>query len=140
MEGRFISKDPIGFTGGDINLYGYVGNNPINYIDPLGLWGLGFTPYTKQEIEKMSKLPITTCEISGPIKINPKIYAQLEKQLAQAGAGSILKALRSAERTLQEHIDKLPELEFKSQVEGTIRNVESQISTIRQFLQDNKLW
>ena len=34
--GRFISEDPIGFTGG-INLYVYVGNNPVNKIDPLGL-------------------------------------------------------------------------------------------------------
>jgi len=52
--GRFISKDPIGFAGGDANLYNYVdivgkppietnlyqyaGNDPINLIDPLGLW------------------------------------------------------------------------------------------------------
>jgi RHS repeat-associated protein len=35
--GRFISEDPIGFAGGDVNLYGYVGNNPIQKIDPLGL-------------------------------------------------------------------------------------------------------
>ena len=34
--GRFISEDPIGFAGGDINLYGYVGNNPLNFIDPYG--------------------------------------------------------------------------------------------------------
>lgn len=38
MEGRFISKDPIGFAGGDVNLYGYVQNNPVSRIDPLGLW------------------------------------------------------------------------------------------------------
>lgn len=35
--GRFISKDPIGFAGGDLNLYAYVGNNPSNFIDPMGL-------------------------------------------------------------------------------------------------------
>jgi len=35
--GRFISKDPISFAGGDVNLYGYVSNNPVNYADPSGL-------------------------------------------------------------------------------------------------------
>ncbi|HBT82651.1 MAG TPA: type IV secretion protein Rhs [Desulfuromonas sp.] len=37
QEGRFLSKDPIGFAGGDVNLYNYVQNNPTNWIDPLGL-------------------------------------------------------------------------------------------------------
>ena len=35
--GRFISEDPIGFGGGDVNLYAYVGNNPLLFIDPWGL-------------------------------------------------------------------------------------------------------
>jgi len=34
--GRFISEDPIGFRGGDVNLYGYVGNKPLNFFDPFG--------------------------------------------------------------------------------------------------------
>jgi RHS repeat-associated protein len=34
--GRFISEDPIGFAGGDINLYAYVRNNPVNLKDPKG--------------------------------------------------------------------------------------------------------
>jgi RHS repeat-associated protein len=35
--GRFISEDPIGFAGGDINLYGYVRNRPNRFRDPKGL-------------------------------------------------------------------------------------------------------
>ena len=35
-QGRFITRDPIGYEGG-INLYGYAGNDPINNTDPLGL-------------------------------------------------------------------------------------------------------
>ncbi|MEP6850587.1 MAG: RHS repeat-associated core domain-containing protein, partial [Acidobacteriota bacterium] len=34
--GRFISEDPIGLGGGDINLYGYVGNHPLMFRDPSG--------------------------------------------------------------------------------------------------------
>jgi len=36
-QGRFLTKDPIGFAGGDVNLYAYVGNNPVNWVDPSGL-------------------------------------------------------------------------------------------------------
>lgn len=41
--GRFISEDPIGFNGGDVNLYGYVANNPMYWRDPSGLHIGGIT-------------------------------------------------------------------------------------------------
>ena len=34
--GRFIQTDPIGYEAG-LNLYTYCGNNPLNWLDPLGL-------------------------------------------------------------------------------------------------------
>ena len=37
ITGRFINEDPIGFAGDDFNLYRYVQNNPVNFIDPEGL-------------------------------------------------------------------------------------------------------
>jgi RHS repeat-associated protein len=37
--GRWTSKDPIRFNGGDPNLYGYVLGDPVNFVDLLGLSG-----------------------------------------------------------------------------------------------------
>jgi len=47
--GRWLGKDPMGEAGG-LNLYGYVGGDPINGIDPFGLWDFraaldGFTAW-----------------------------------------------------------------------------------------------
>ena len=36
--GRWLSKDPILFAAGDSNLYGYVASDPVNAIDPTGLY------------------------------------------------------------------------------------------------------
>jgi len=37
--GRWLSRDPLGFVDGP-NLYAYVGNDSINFWDPLGLWSI----------------------------------------------------------------------------------------------------
>jgi RHS repeat-associated protein len=37
LDGSFISRDPLGFAAGDVNLWNYVSGNPINFNDPDGL-------------------------------------------------------------------------------------------------------
>lgn len=51
-EGRFVSRDPIGFADG-LNRYAFAGNDPVNFRDPLGLTKdppSTATPRTEEEI------------------------------------------------------------------------------------------
>ena len=46
--GRFITPDPIGFAGGDVDVYGYCLDDPINFVDRTGL--AGESEKSKEEI------------------------------------------------------------------------------------------
>ncbi len=51
--GRFMSQDPMGFAGGDIDVYRYIGNSPTNCTDPTGrctLYGLYIIWYYTHEV------------------------------------------------------------------------------------------
>ena len=37
LTGRWTTRDPIGFSGGQANLYAYARNNPVGRVDPSGL-------------------------------------------------------------------------------------------------------
>ena len=42
--GRYVTADPMGGDGG-VNLFVYVSNNPLDFIDPLGLMGFDSWPF-----------------------------------------------------------------------------------------------
>ncbi len=46
--GRWTTKDPIRFRGGDVNLYGYVLGDPVNRVDPWGLFEVIYPPRAGQ--------------------------------------------------------------------------------------------
>lgn len=52
--GRFISEDPIGFYGGQTDLYSYVGNSPTNFFDPFGMDKKGLFSCAAENAEKAS--------------------------------------------------------------------------------------
>jgi RHS repeat-associated protein len=45
--GKWTAKDPIGFSGGDVDVFGYVQNTPINFVDPSGLLGVPLSAIKK---------------------------------------------------------------------------------------------
>jgi RHS repeat-associated protein len=63
---RFLTEDPVGFAGGDANLYGYVGNAPTVATDQLGLKGRRGGDALVPEIPVPGDAPV----LSGPKDID----------------------------------------------------------------------
>jgi RHS repeat-associated protein len=77
--GRWTAKDPIFFKGGDADLYSYVLNDPINRVDPPGL-------YVKHLFE--DKLPSWLRDKRTPEEreaAQQAYYKDLRKRFGQAG-------------------------------------------------------
>jgi len=56
LKGRWDSRDPIGYYGGDFNLYGFVFGNPVIFVDPSGNRGVCCT--VKEWLNTTGKDPI----------------------------------------------------------------------------------
>ena len=101
--GRWSARDPIGFAGGDTNLYGYVSNDPLGFIDPTGEfanWAIGFAAGAVGDVViqlafnggDISKVNWTTVAIAGtmgavnPFSIGSSMYkfSKANRQLDRA--------------------------------------------------------
>lgn len=85
--GKFLTKDPIGFAGGDVNLYRYVFNNPVKWVDPLGLYKHHPIPRTiwqdlnlSPEVRDIFKKTVVDAGHHGFYEPHPE-YNQLIKKL-----------------------------------------------------------
>jgi len=74
QTGRFLSEDPLGLGAGDQNFYRYVFNNPVNLIDPSGLFStcdiICFVVTVSVDVRVCNKLPFLlrlTCDLSAAI-------------------------------------------------------------------------
>ncbi len=102
--GRFITEDPMGLAAGDINLYTYVGNNPVSRNDPSGTEPTALvaadSPNAQKPMEigeallsdSYVKLPGTFVEIGGKayqvttfVVSSPTELQQLLQEQAEVG-------------------------------------------------------
>jgi RHS repeat-associated protein len=79
--GRWTAKDPIGFSGGDSNLYGYVLNDPVNLIDFAGM----YATVCRVGNTVMINIPIT---FKGP-GATPELISRWNRAIEQAWSGDI---------------------------------------------------
>jgi uncharacterized protein RhaS with RHS repeats len=89
QTGRWTSRDPIRFAGGDTNLYAYVASDPVNHVDVAGLSSLTKLPVL------CAADPVACAEITGTTMVIAREASQHGEDLAVAGEGGAA-ALESA--------------------------------------------
>lgn len=124
--------DPLGFAAGDANLYRYVGNDPIDQVDPSGLMAGGqgkrlvSTPQAinnaiqtgnKAYIEALLDLQAKTGGLA------PDAVAALENALAQINAAEAAAAAAAAEAAAAARLQQTAAQIIANECKGSIHRV-----------------
>ena len=70
--GKCTAKDPIGFGGGDTNLFNYTLSDPVNWIDPVGSDLIVIDPIFLEEPIDVYRGPIENDPIEDWAEYNPR--------------------------------------------------------------------
>jgi RHS repeat-associated protein len=81
--GRWTMKDSIGFGGGDTNFFGYVGADPVNSFDPLGLKRVGHH-YVHMAIRGRPWLSAEAASVFNSVTTGPLAEPNLNQGLTTA--------------------------------------------------------
>jgi RHS repeat-associated protein len=85
--GRWTAKDPILFEGGDLNLYAYVGSDPVNFLDPTGKWELPTWEQTTEFVKSTGKNLVKSIKIGGKKAVPlPPVISTLSGAASAEGA------------------------------------------------------
>ena len=96
---RWLTRDTIGEAGG-INLYRFVGNNPVNKVDPLGLWASdSLFPVHQYIIDRaLAFLPDQSRQIIKDAQVTVDKY--------QGSRDDFMHAMKSPNDSLADAVDK----------------------------------
>lgn len=117
--GRWISQDPLRFDAGDANLYRYVGNDPRNWIDPVGFqsfprggiapskpfYAPGYSPLTGLRIDSTASPAPAPAPAPGPAQKNP--YSSSFPGVLLTGLGEVTILFNPAASSLVRSAEKI---------------------------------
>ena len=115
-----MSEDPIGFDGGDSNLYRYTFNNPLNFVDPSGnaapllyvavcVFAINATITIATSPEELTLSNVTillTSSLFGPFSSTVKTFITPKNAMnAYNSTESVLKLRCKQKLSLEENFD-----------------------------------
>jgi hypothetical protein len=120
----FIQADKIGFKAGDVNLYSYVGNAPIDFRDPFGenplmrlAWRFIWYFADAQDPEAETKVLVGIRKVDVPnYEILPHAFIKVGRDTYSFVPGTSM--LQKGEVLHNENVDKMAWVYFPTGLEG----------------------